>query len=263
MRPHSTGYTMVFAAIICVVCGILVSSAAVSLLDRQKANAAFDKQKKVLEAAGLIQAKEAVTEAQVTELFLNVESVAVDLETRQEVPDFDLAEYDQLRAAKDPARSIEAPPNNSAINRLPKVAQIYKVRNDAGELEMVVLPIEGLGLWGTLYGFLAVEPTTGQVKGITYYTHKETPGLGGEVDNPLWKAKWPGRKVYDETGQVAIKVIKGSAGPADADPYRVDGLSGATLTCNGVTNMLDFWMGEHGFGPYLKSLTPAAQKAAF
>ena len=90
------------------------------------------------------------------------------------------------------------------------------------------------------------------IKGITYYKHGETPGLGGEVDNQNWKDKWPGRKAFDASGKVVIALIKGSAGSAEENPHQVDGLSGATLTSRGVTNMLDFWLSDMGYGPYLE-----------
>ena len=251
---HNTFYTIVFAAIICVVCGVFVSYAAVSLNERQVLNAAIDKKTKVLEAAGLVEVGESVTVEQVERLFSDIETVAVDLATGNELPDFDLDGYDQLKAASDPERNMPAPPNASAIQTLPKVAQVYKVKGAGGGFEMLILPIEGLGLWGTLYGFLALDGDLNTVRGITYYQHKETPGLGGEVDNPRWKAVWPGRKVFGDDGDVALQVIKGQAPPADEAPYRVDGLSGATITARGVSNMIDFWMGEGGFGPFLDQL---------
>ncbi|MEM6704857.1 MAG: Na(+)-translocating NADH-quinone reductase subunit C [Acidobacteriota bacterium] len=251
---HNTAYTLIFATIICVGCGVLVSSAAVSLKDRQKFNAELDKKKKVLEAAGLTGEDEKVTPERVDELFGNIETLGVELKTGDLVADL-AADYDQLKAAADPATSFEAPSNRSAIKRLPNVAQVFKVLKDDGSLDMYVLPIEGLGLWGTLYGFLALDADLNTVRGITYYTHKETPGLGGEVDNPRWKASWPGRKVFGENGDVQLAVIKGQAGSPEAAPYAVDGLSGATITSNGVTFMIDFWLGENGFGPFLESVS--------
>ncbi len=247
---HNTLYTFIFATLICVFCGVLVSSAAVQLKDRQKFNAALDKQKKVLEAAGLVEPGEAITPERVAELFVNIEAIGVDLQTGEETTDID-DDYDQLKAASDPATSFEAPANRSAIKRLPNVAQVFKVKKGDGSLDMYVLPIEGLGLWGTLYGFLALDADLNTVRGITYYQHKETPGLGGEVDNPRWKAAWPGRKAFGDDGEVRISVIKGQAGPPDEAPYNIDGLSGATITSNGVTNMLEFWLGENGFGRFL------------
>lgn len=252
---HNVGYTFIFAAIICIACGILVSSAAVSLKERQQFNAELDKKKNVLQAAGLLAAGESADAARVDELFASVESVAIDMRSDSEDPTFELEGYNQFKAAQDPERSYPAPENISAIKRVPNHTQIYKILDESGQLDQVVLPIEGLGLWGTLYGFLSIDSDLQTVRGITFYQHKETPGLGGEVDNPRWKAKWTDRKVYGrDLETVRLEVIKGEAPPAEEDPYRVDGLSGATITARGVSNMIDFWLGERGFGPYIQSL---------
>ena len=89
---------------------------------------------------------------------------------------------------------------------------------------------------------------------MTFYEHKETPGLGGEVDNPRWKALWDGRKAFDAAGVPEIQVVKGLAGSVDDAPHDVDGLAGATMTSRGVTNLLRFWLGEAGFQSYLDRL---------
>ena len=67
---------------------------------------------------------------------------------------------------------------------------VYELRDDAGALDLVVLPVHGLGLWSILYGFVALDADLETIRGLTYYEHKETPGLGGEVDNPRWKSLW-------------------------------------------------------------------------
>ena len=254
---QATGYTLLFATAICIVCGILVSSFAVSLEDLQDENVALDKQKRVLEAVGLLQPGEPIDEAQVAERFAPIEPVLVELASGEAV-DGEAATFDQQRRARDPATSTEAPDNLAKVKRVPDQALLYEVRGDGGELEMVVLPIEGLGLWGTLYGFLALDADTTTVRGITYYQHKETPGLGGEVDNPRWKDRWPGRRAFDADGKVSLAVIKGFADSPEQDPHRVDGLAGATITSNGVTNMLEFWLGENGFEPYLNRIRAEA-----
>ena len=87
------------------------------------------------------------------------------------------------------------------------------------------------------------------VKGISFYAHAETPGLGGEVDNPKWKALWRGKKLYNEQGELKLTVVKGEA--AAGHEHHVDGLSGATLTSVGVANLIKYWMGEQGFAQYL------------
>ena len=248
---HSALYTILFSAAVCVVCAVLVSSAAVSLKEDQLRNAALDKQRNVLFAAGLAQPGEELDSERVAALFESIRPVVVDLESG-EVADVDPASFDQVKAAKDPATSREAPPNRALVKRLPDHALVYEVL-DGGEPSMAIIPIEGYGLWSTLYGFLAVDRDGTTVRGITYYQHGETPGLGGEVDNPNWKGVWPGRRIYGPDGDPALRVIKGRAQTAEQAPHEVDGLTGATITGNGVTSMLAFWFGEHGFDNYLQN----------
>ena len=113
----------------------------------------------------------------------------------------------------------------------------------------VILPVHGSGLWDLMYGFLAVDADGKTVRELIYYQQAETPGLGGEVQNPSWQAKWDGKKLYKD-GEVAINVTK-NANPDS--PYQIDALSGATLTSNGVQNTIQYWAGEQGFGPFLKN----------
>ena len=90
---------------------------------------------------------------------------------------------------------------------------MYLVRDNAGEIDTLILPIRGYGLWSTLWGFIALEEDYNTVVGLGFYSHAETPGLGGEVDNPKWKGQWPGKKVADNAGALKIEVTKG--GQAD------------------------------------------------
>ncbi len=131
----------------------------------------------------------------------------------------------------------------------------YLLRSGA-DIEKIVLPVHGYGLWSTLYGFLALEGDGNTVAGITFYEHGETAGLGGEVDNPAWKALWPGKAIYADDGRVALKVVKGAVNPKAAGAeHQVDGLSGATLTSRGVENLVSYWMGDAGYGPILKTIS--------
>lgn len=254
MSQPSVGYTVGFAAALCFVCGIFVAGSAVALKDKQDANKRLDKQKKVLSVAGLIDEGASPTPAEVEELFsTRIVAKAVKLDSGQYSDDIDAAAFDQRKASKDPALSSEAPDNGAKVARVPEHAVVYQVV-DGGSVEQIILPIEGKGLWSTLYGFVSLETDMNTVKGLTFYEHAETPGLGGEVDNPGWKAGWEGRKVFGDDGKVALKVIKGKAGNASEDPYSVDGLSGATLTSNGVSYTLEFWFGDDGFGPFIENV---------
>jgi len=251
MQQHSNAYIIGFAAAVCLVCSIVVSSAAVALRPRQVANKELDRQKQVLTVAGLIETGQPLAAGEVQQLFdESIVARAIELATGAYDESVDPSTYDQRKATKDPAMSRPADPNNAGIRRLPNKAVVYQKVVD-GEVEMLILPIEGAGLWSTLYGFIALAPDTSTIEGITFYEHGETPGLGGEVDNASWKALWPGREAFDASGQIAIEVIKGHAGPPAEDPYRVDGLSGATITGRGVSHLVRFWLSEDGFGPYL------------
>ncbi len=248
---HSTGFTVMFAAAVCGVCSIFVSGSAVLLKDRQEQNKVLDRQTKVLTVAGLMDEGDSLGRAEVQDLFEgNITAVVVDLKSGQPAEGVDAATFDQKKAAKDPATSEVAPENDAKVPRIPHNALLYQVK-EGESVKLLVLPIEGKGLWSTLYGFLALEADSNTVAGITFYQHGETPGLGGEVDNPSWKARWPGRKAFDADWNPKIEVLKGAAGSVEDAPYNVDGLSGATITSRGVTHLVRFWLGEHGFGPYL------------
>jgi len=248
---RSTAYILGFATIVCLICSVLVSSAAVMLKDRQEVNKVLDRQKKVLGVAGLIEEGADTPQAEVEKLFTErIRARVVTLETGEYAEGVDAATFDQRKARNDAATSTLAPPNDAKVLRLPNQAIVYQVM-EGETVKLLILPVEGKGLWSTLYGYLALAPDTNTIEGITFYEHAETPGLGGEVDNARWKALWKQRKVHGPEGRIAIEVVKGQAGPAATDPNRVDGLSGATLTSRGVSHLLQFWLGDKGWGPYL------------
>ena len=249
---HSPRYIVLFAAAVCGVCSIFVAVSAVALKERQERNKLIDVQQKVLTLAGLIEDGQKISAEEVETLYqANIVPRVIDLASGRYTPDIDPVSFDQRAAARDPAQSRVAPENLAKVRRIPTNAGVYQVQPEGKPVQSVILPIHGYGLWSTLYGFIALRDDANTIEGITFYEHGETPGLGGEVDNPRWKARWKGRKAFDDKGRVAISVKKGAAGPPDQDPYHVDGLSGATITSRGVTNTLDFWLGPEGFGDYL------------
>lgn len=253
-RLESPRYTILFATAVCVVCALMVSVAAVSLQPRQKANARLYMEKNVLLAAGLVKPGETVSIGDVEKFFeRDVRARLVDLATGELLPDgkMDARAYDQRAARNEPGTSRVAPANSAGVGRMPKYGVAYFVMK-GDQPEQVVIPVEGLAMWGTAYGFLALDRDGNTVRGLTYYDQKETPGLGGEIGSPAWQDLWKGRQVYDSLGQPAIAVIKGQAGPPDKDPFRVDGMSGATITSNAVTRLTQFWLSENGYGKFLK-----------
>lgn len=253
---NSTRYTIGFAAIVSVVCALLVAASAVGLQSRQEENQRLFRQKNVLLAAGLVRPGEAPTGAEMRNIFdRHIEVRLVDLATGEYMAEgrLDVEAYDQRRARNDPALSRQAPPNDAKISRLPTYGTVYLVSagGKGAPVEQVVLPIEGIGMWGTIYGFLAIDRDGRTVRGITFYDQKETPGLGSEISNPKWQALWVGRHAFDANWEPKLAVVKGTIGPPATDPHRVDAISGATITSNGVSRLVGFWLSDEGYGRYL------------
>ncbi len=251
---ESPRYVILFATAVCVACALVVSVAAVSLQPAQKANARLYMEKNVLLAAGLVKPTDKVGAKEVEQFFRkDVKARLVDLLSGELLLEDkrDARAYDQRSARSDPSASHPAPPNNAGIGRLPDLAVAYFVMKD-GQVDQLVIALEGLGMWGTVYGFMAIDRDGRTIRGLTYYDQKETPGLGGEIGNPAWQALWVGRRAYDDKGMPAIRVIKGQAGPPDQDPNRVDGMSGATITSNAITRLTQFWLSDDGYGKFLR-----------
>lgn len=257
--PNESGAKMLIVTVsLCFVCSVIVSSVAINLRPLQVANKALEKNRVILEAAGLLEESETDDiQALFDEL---VEVRVVDLDTGLYIDVPDPRAHDQRKAAKDPARSHSIPGERdlARIRRRAQRASVYLVQQD-GKLQNLILPVHGYGLWSTMYGFLALESDINTVAGLSFYEHAETPGLGGEIDNPRWRARWVGKFSHNEQGKQELTVIKGRVDDARADAvHRVDGIAGATLTSNGVSNMMRYWLGEDGFGPYLAKLRAAS-----
>lgn len=247
----STRKTLIVALALSLVCSMLVSVSAVMLRPLQIENASIDRQRNILAAANLLD-----DDTDIADAFSKIEARVVDLDSGQFAEDIDAGSYDQRRAARDPAMSTALPRDRdiAGIGRRARYATVYLVK-DGETIEQIILPIHGYGLWSTLYGFIALESDLNTVVGLKFYEHGETAGLGAEVDNPAWNAKWRGRRVFDASGTPVLRVAKAvSTATGDAAAYEVDGLAGATLTSNGVTNMVHYWLGEQGFGPFLDAM---------
>ena len=254
---------LVVALSVCLVCAVIVSASAVLLKSQRLANKELDRNKNILIAAGLFE--QGVTlEEEIVSLFGKFEIRVIDLEEQRLLSDseveqagIDVLKYDQRKAAKNPELSIElsSAEDIASINRRARYSIVYLLRKD-GKLDRIVLPIHGYGLWSTLYGFIALRGDGNTVSGITFYEQQETAGLGGEVDNPAWKALWPGKQIYDADHKVALKVIKGTVDKRSPNAkHQVDGLSGATITSRGVQNLIRYWLGDSAFGPVLLGLS--------
>ncbi|MAG92161.1 MAG: Na(+)-translocating NADH-quinone reductase subunit C [Planctomycetaceae bacterium] len=249
---RETTRTIGVAAILCVVCSVLVSATAVGLRPIQIENRKRDKQKNVLIVAGIIESGQRPSSDEIAELYkTRVRPRIIDLETGRDAPpdEVDAETYDQDKALRDPNLSTSMLPESGSeasdvqkaaraagIREREKYAFVFEVLSEQGQTDQYVLPISGKGLWSTLKGFLAVDSDLKTIRGITFYSHAETPGLGGEIDSSRWQALWKDKLVFDD------------------DQHQIDGLAGATLTARGVSGLVRFWLGDGGFGPFLKQL---------
>jgi len=213
---HSNSYTIVFTSIVTIILGGFLSVAAGTLKEIQELNVENDSKKNILSSLGYEPDSDQLwTSDDITKLFkLNIEAYVLNSNGE--------------RTNTDPA-SI-----NTEVDK--KNLPIYVDKKD-GIVNGYAIPISGKGLWSTLYGYFAIEPDGVTAKGITFYAHKETPGLGGEVEKPWFQNNFVGKRFIDEDGNlVGIKVIKGKADPDS--PYEVDGISGATITSKGLESFL-------------------------
>ncbi|MDR5899644.1 Na(+)-translocating NADH-quinone reductase subunit C [Halomonas vilamensis] len=236
---------LIVAFALCIVCSVIVSTAAVALRPMQQFNQELDRKTNILNVAKLYEPGVNVEEAFRNEITARV----VDMRTGEYTDQFDPDKFNHFEAASDPAtgRTLSGDRDIAGLSRVENYSTVYLV-GDSNNPDQIVLPIRGQGLWGLMRGFISVEGDGNTLISITYYEHSETPGLGAEVNNPRWQAKWEGKKIYDEEGDLMpeIQLSKSASGE-----YEVDALSGATLTSNGVTNMLQFWLSPEGFGEYL------------
>ncbi|WP_350334355.1 Na(+)-translocating NADH-quinone reductase subunit C [Coralliovum pocilloporae] len=239
--------TIAVAVGVCLIASMIVSMAAVSLRPVQEANKLKDKQLNILQVAGLYEPGQDVAEA-----FKAFEPQVLDLETGKFTDQFDATSFDDKAASQDPALSKELSDDLAGIGRQSRYKVVYLLKDDAGSIDKVILPIHGYGLWSTLYGFIALEENGNDIYGLQFYQHGETPGLGAEVDNPRWKGLWSGKKLRDDEGVLQITVDK--AQPAAGADFYIDALAGATLTSRGVDNLVKFWMGDQGYASFLSAL---------
>lgn len=251
MSRDSTVKVLSVAFLLCVICSILVSAAAVGLSSRQERNKLEEKKKNILQAAGIYQAGMPIEDQ-----FSKIVPRIVDLQSGEFSDAFDAATFDSRKAARDPGTGYRIPPelDLAAIKRRSRYQDVYLMMDDK-TLQQLILPVHGKGLWSTMYGFLSLADDLTTVNGFAFYEHGETPGLGGEIDNPTWKSQWPGKRIYDDAGDTRIEVLKGTVDKTAANAvHQADGLAGATLTARGVSNLLKYWMDADGYKPFLEKL---------
>jgi len=239
-RRETTARNFAVTAIVAIVCSLAVSLAEVALRPYRLANQDLARARSVLEAAGAYD-----PDVPIERTAERIESRIVDLETGAYVDEED---YDP-----DLSSLLEGEDDPAGIERRERHARVWLVR-DRGEISAIVLPVRGRG-WSTMLGLLALDRDLVTIRGLTFTEHGETAGMGAEIDNPKWKSGWPGKRAFDAAGEVRIRVVRPGSTIPGADPESVvDGVSGASLTTEGVDALVRFWLGDGGFGRYLARL---------
>jgi len=258
MASDSNRGILLVALAICAVCSVLVSLAAVGLKPLQVENQRVDKLRNILAAGGLlgpgVNAGE-VYNNRIQAVFINLSDGTV-MDPEGIPPGVTPVNFNFQRLAADKVTGMVIPGDDdlARMKRRPMFMPVYMVTDDADRVTKVILPVAGKGLWSTMFGFLALDADLRTIRGFTFYEHGETPGLGGEIDNPRWQRKWHGKLAFDEGGRLMIEVLRGAVEPGDPrEPYRVDGISGATKTTQGVQDLVRFWLGKNGYGRFLET----------
>lgn len=262
---NSNAKTLITALVLCLVCSIAVSSVAVGLKPKQVDNARLDLNKNILVAAGKFDPV-ADSNSVVAERFKDFEIKLFHLDSGKFATDEEIksagianvADYDVAKAARTPNLSTPLADDVAGIGGKPKFGKAYIAKDASGNIELIVLPFNGAGLWGQIYGLLTLDKDFNTIKGVNFYEHKETPGLGSRIQDEPFRAMWVDKKLYNDTGELIMGVTKAGS-PKEG---QVDGISGATLTGRGVHNMVQFWLGKDGYKPFLDNLKATNGKGA-
>jgi Na+-transporting NADH:ubiquinone oxidoreductase subunit C len=242
-------------ASVALVCAILVSVSTTVLRPIKERNEALQRYRHVVALTGLLEPGS--DDDRIFQVVEQLDARVVDLRTGEFAEGITPSQVDARSAITDPERStaIESADDIARLGRRPHHEVIYLVWQD-DDLERIILPISGQGMWSTLYGFIALESDLNTIADVSFYEQAETAGLGDQIEDPEWQAKWRERKIFGDDGEVKFQVAAGTVSPSSAAAaHEVDGMSGATITGRGVTNLIRYWLGSHGYGPLFKNIT--------
>jgi Na+-transporting NADH:ubiquinone oxidoreductase subunit C len=241
---------------VALVCSILVSVAAVMLKPVQLRNQLVEKSRNIIGLTGLVEPGQVLSDDEILDAVEQLDIRVLDIESGQFVTDIDPADYDARAARNNPNLSIEIPVADdlARIGRREKYVVVYLVWN-GDQLQRVILPVYGQGMWSTMYGYIALEADLNTVAAMTFYEQTETAGLGDQVQSRRWLANWQGRQIYGDAGDIRFRVASGPVAPdSPAAAHQVDAMTGATVTGDGVTRLIRYWFGPNGYATLINQL---------
>ena len=241
MNKNSSSFTFIFSSVMVIVVAVLLASAAIVLGPYQAKNVRLEKMQNILSSVG-IKVKREDSEKLFNQyikeqLVLNSKGAPV----AEKISAFDI----DLKKELDKARLGKAGEQLFPLFVFDKDGKLY-----------YVIPVRGKGLWGPIWGYIALEEDLNTVYGASFGHKGETPGLGAEIETEEFQKQFEGKKIFDESGNfVSVHLIKGGAAPEDL--HGVDAVSGGTITSTGVSEMLQRTISN--YLPYFKTVKDSSQ----
>ena len=236
MNKNSSGFTFFFASAMVILVAVLLSLAVIGLGPYQEQNVKLEKMQNILSSIGI---KSESKEAE--KIFNQYIKEQLVLNNKGEKVTGEISAFDiDLKKELDKAKAGQADKQLFPLFVFNKDGKSY-----------YTIPVRGKGLWGPIWGYIALEADLNTIYGASFGHKGETPGLGAEINTEEFQKQFVGKKILDESGNfVSVKVIKGGADPQDL--HGVDAISGGTITSNGVTEMLKRTIGN--YQPYFKKI---------
>lgn len=257
MKNDSPLKTFLVVLLTAVVCSSFVSAAVVILRPIQMNNKMIEKSRNVVKLTGLVEEGLTPSEEEMLEMYRGMDVRILDIDQAIYNEDLDPLTFDPRRAVNNPELGINIPldQDRAKLGRRSRFAPIYIVVDEGDDLQRLILPVHGTGMWSTIYGYIALESDLNTIAAVTFYEQNETPGLGDQILRPDWQAKWEGRRIYNEVGDLRFAVNHGKVEPGSSIwLYEVDALTGATVTADAVTGIIHYWFGPHGYRDFLDDL---------
>jgi Na+-transporting NADH:ubiquinone oxidoreductase subunit C len=237
--------TIVVAFLVSAICAVLVSGATVLLRPIQTANRAAEEQAQIADLVQGIPGMSALLE----QAGGTLSTVVIDLESGRAATDISTETLETALADQANWTALEAGSDLAGLGYRPNYAQIFLLR-DGDTVLSALLPVAGQGYGGRIDAIVAVHGDMNTIAGIAITQHSETPGLGARIKDRSWQDSFPGTLIRDASGQVRFNVARATS----STDYEVDGITGATRTGNGITNMMRFWLGPDGYGPLIDAI---------
>lgn len=256
MANDSPRKAVLVVVLTAMVCSSLVSAAVVMLRPIQLNNQLLERSRNIMALTGLLPAGETVEDEQMLALFRSLDTRMVDIDEGRFTTDVDPLTFDKRRAVNDPdlGTAVPSSQDRASLGRRSRYAPVYIVWQE-NEPQRLILPVRGAGMWSMLYGYIALEADYSTIAGMAFYEQNETPGLGDQITHPHWLRQWQGKRIYNERGEPHFAVSDSVVDPRSVQaPYRVDALTGATVTGNAVTGLVHYWFGPHGYKVFLDGL---------